>query len=166
MRKRLLPAPLMTLALIAMWLLLNRSVSAGQIVLALVFGVAAPALLAPLQPNRPHIRHPLRVARLILAVGRDVIQSNLEVFWRIVRSRKHPMQNAFVTLPLTLRDPNGLAALAMITTVVPGTIWCELARDGSALLLHVLHMTDEAAFIEHYKSRYERPLIDIFESTS
>ena len=63
-----------------------------------------------------------------------------------------------------LRDPTALAALAMITTVVPGTVWCELARDGSSLLLHVWDAPDTEAFIEHYKRAYERPLMEIFES--
>jgi len=56
-----------------------------------------------------------------------------------------------------------LASLAMITAVVPGTVWAELATDRSALLLHVFDVDDEAAFIAHYKSRYERPLQEIFE---
>ena len=67
-------------------------------------------------------------------------------------------------IPLELRDPSALAALAVITTVVPGTVWCELARDGSALLLHVWDAPDEAAFIAHYKRCYEQPLREIFES--
>ena len=53
MMKKLLPAPLLTAALIVMWLVLNHSVSLGQIILAVLFGVAAPALLAPLRPTRP-----------------------------------------------------------------------------------------------------------------
>ena len=37
--KRLFPAPLLSAALIVMWLVLNRSLSAGQIILAVVFGL-------------------------------------------------------------------------------------------------------------------------------
>ena len=70
----------------------------------------------------------------------------------------------FVRIPLELRDANGLAVLAMVTTIVPGTVWCELALDRSALLLHVFDVDDAAAFIDRYKRRYERPLIAIFES--
>ena len=51
----------------------------------------------------------------------------------------------------------------MITTVVPGTVWSELALDRSVLLLHVFDLEDEAAFIEHFKHTYERPLMEIFE---
>ncbi|MNJ75557.1 putative monovalent cation/H+ antiporter subunit E [compost metagenome] len=51
----------------------------------------------------------------------------------------------------------------MITTVIPGTIWSELALDRSILLLHVFDLDDEAQFIEHFKQAYERPLMEIFE---
>ena len=39
MIRRLLPSPLLTLALIVLWLVLNESVSPGQIILGVVFGV-------------------------------------------------------------------------------------------------------------------------------
>ena len=62
-----------------------------------------------------------------------------------------------------LRDPLGLAALAMVTTVVPGTVWSEIALDRSALLLHVWDADDETAFVARFKARYEKPLREIFE---
>lgn len=163
-RQRLLPAPLLSAALIALWLLLNRSLGIGHIVLAVTLGLAVPALLAPLRPARPRIRHPLTLARLILTVSHDVIESNLMVFRTLLTRPGEPAHARFVRIPLELRDPSALAALAMITTVVPGTVWCELARDASALLLHVWHAPDEAAFIAFYKQRYEQPLREIFES--
>lgn len=52
----------------------------------------------------------------------------------------------------------------MITTVVPGTVWSELARDSSAMLLHVWNVPDEAEFIRFFKARNEQPLMKIFES--
>ncbi len=162
--KRLLPWPQLSLALVAMWLLLAREVSLGQIVLGIAFGIGAPALLAPLRPARPRVRRPLVLARLIGTVGRDVIASSLEVFRTLLRGRSRPVHSRFVVIPLELRDPSAIASLAMITTVVPGTVWCELARDGSSLLLHVWDAPDTEAFIEHYKRAYERPLMEIFES--
>ena len=164
MIRRLLPSPLLTLALIVMWLVLNESLSPGQIILGVVFGVAAPALLSPLRPARPRIRHPWVLTKLIFHVGFDVIQSNLDVFWTLLRKRSQPVHSRFIEIPLELHDVSGLASLAMITTVVPGTVWCELARDGSAVLLHAWNAPDADAFIAMYKERYERPLIQIFES--
>ncbi|HMN56440.1 MAG TPA: Na+/H+ antiporter subunit E [Ottowia sp.] len=164
MMKRLFPAPLMSAALMAMWLVLNASLAAGDVLLAVLLGLVVPALLAPLRPARPRIRHPLTVLRLIGVVGLDVLESNWLVLRTLLTRPGQPTHARFVRIPLDLRDPSALAALAVITTVVPGTVWCELARDSSALLLHVWDAPDEAAFIAHYKQRYEQPLREIFES--
>ena len=161
--KRVLPAPLLSLALFALWLVLNQSLGIGHVVIAAVLALAVPVLSAPLRPLPVRIRHPGVLLRLILAVARDVVVSNWLVGSRIVLAHRRPPRSAFVKIPLALRDANGLTALAVITTVVPGTVWSELALDGSVLLLHVFDLDDEATFISHFKDRYERPLMEIFE---
>lgn len=160
---RLFPAPLLSLALFALWLLLNLSMSPGNLLLAAAMGLLAPILMAPLRPQHAHVRRPLTIARLICRVGADVILSNLQVARGVLRAGSAPPRSAFVHIPLALRDAHGLAALSMITTVVPGTVWSELALDRSVLLLHVFDLEDEAAFIAHFKHTYERPLMEIFE---
>lgn len=159
--KRLLPAPLLSAALFAMWLVLNSS-TPGHVVLGIILAIAMPLLAAPLSPLPARVRRPGVVMRLIATVFHDVVASNLDVGGSVVKGSRAP-RAAFVRIPLELRDPNGLAALAIITTVVPGTVWSELAPDRSAVLLHLLDVEDEAAFVAHYKSRYERPLREIFE---
>ncbi|WP_313740117.1 Na+/H+ antiporter subunit E [Pseudomonas sp.] len=160
---RLFPAPLLSAALFVLWLLLNLSVSPGNILLAAGLALFAPLLLAPLRPQHAHVRRPWTIAKLIGRVGYDVIHSNLQVAVKVLTLHARPPRSVFVHIPLDLRDTHGLAALSMITTVVPGTVWSELALDRSMLLLHVFHLEDEAAFIEHFKRVYERPLMEIFE---
>lgn len=142
---RIFPAPLLSLALFGLWLLLNLSVSPGNLLLGAALGLAAPLLMAPLRPQRAHVRRPLVVAKLIARVGIDVIASNLLVARGVLRAGQQPPRSAFVHIPLDLHDAHGLAALSMITTVVPGTVWSELALDRSVLLLHVFDLEDEAA---------------------
>jgi multicomponent K+:H+ antiporter subunit E len=161
--KRLLPAPLMSASLFAIWLLLNDSASAGDLLLAAVFAIALPLLTAPLRPLGARVRRPAVLLRLVLVVGLDVLQSNLDVARGVLRAPRRPPRGDFVSVPLELRDPHALAALAVITTVVPGTVWCELASDCSALRLHVFDLDDEAAFVHRFKARYERPLMEIFQ---
>ena len=160
---RLFPAPLLSVSLFGLWLLLNLSVSPGNLLLGAALGVLAPLLLAPFRPQHPHVRRPLVMARLTGRAGSDVTVSNLLVARGVLRAGKRPPRSAFVHIPLALRDPHGLAALSMITTVVPGTVWSELALDRSVLLLHVFDLDDEAAFIQHFKDTYERPLMEIFQ---
>lgn len=161
--KRLFPAPWLSLALWLLWLLLNLSLSAGNLLLGAALGFLAPLMMAPLRPLPIRIRRPGVIIKLFFLVGRDVIVSNIAVAWGVLNAGKRPPRSRFIKIPLDLRDANGLAALSMITTVVPGTIWSELALDRSILLLHVFDLDDEAHFIEHFKSTYERPLMEIFE---
>jgi multicomponent K+:H+ antiporter subunit E len=161
--KRLVPAPLTSAALLALWLALARAVSAGQVLLGLVLALAVPLLLSRLRPTTVRVRRPLVVVRFILTVGYDVLRSNFEVAWGVVSWRWRPPQSRFVIVPLELRDALGLAALSMVTTIVPGTVWSELSLDRSALLLHVWNVGDERTFIARFKARYEKPLREIFE---
>ncbi|WP_437950052.1 Na+/H+ antiporter subunit E [Sorangium sp. So ce296] len=156
-------APLLSAALFALWLALARSTSVGQVVLGLGLALAVPLLTSALRLTNVRVRRPLVVARFILRVGYDVLLSNLQVACGVVAWRWRRPQSKFVIVPLDLRDPLGLAALSMVTTVVPGTVWSELALDRSALLLHVWNVGDEGAFVAHFKARYEEPLREIFE---
>lgn len=161
--KRVLPAPWLSLGIFGGWLLLNQSLAPGQLLLAVVVAVAMPLLFSALRPRPGPLRRWGVLARLIMLVGADVVTSALDVAFGVLRARRQPPRSAFVTVPLELRDPHALAALAIITTVVPGTVWSELAADHSALLVHVFDVPDEAAFVAHFKQTYERPLKEIFE---
>lgn len=160
--KRWFPAPLLSLGLLALWLMLNRSLSPGNLLLGGLLAVVLPVLAAPLRPSGPAVRRPLLLLLLVLRVGADVVRSGIEVARGVLRARRAPPASRFVVVPLDLRNDHALAALAMITAVIPGTVWCELAPDRGRLLLHVFDLAgDDAAFVEHYKTRYERPLLEI-----
>ncbi|MGV3729058.1 Na+/H+ antiporter subunit E [Hydrogenophaga sp.] len=163
MMRRLFPAPLLSLALVALWLVLNNPYSLGQWLMALLLGVVVPLLTQSLRPTRVRFRHPWVAFKLFLRVGVDVIVWN----WRVLRGTlgrgQRMPQGGFVTVPLDLRDPSGLAVLAAIMCVIPGTIWSELALDRSALLVHLFDLEDAQGEIELIKNRYERPLMEIFE---
>ena len=161
--KRLLPAPWLSLALFVLWLVLSQSTSAAQLLMGVLVGVGVPWLSAPLRPQRGRLSSPFVLLRLIGHVARDVMAASLLVARGVLRLPRREPHSAFVTIPLQLRSTHGLAALAVITTVTPGTVWCVLAHDGSWLMLHVFDVDDEAAFIAEYKQRYERPLMEIFE---
>jgi multicomponent K+:H+ antiporter subunit E len=160
--KRFIPSPWLSLGIFGGWLLLTRSMSAGQILLGLLVALVMPLLMAPLRPTPGALHRPGALVPLILRVGRDVLRSAIDVAVGVARSRRNLPRGRFVVVPLDLRNVHGLAALSMITAVIPGTVWCELAPDCAALLLHVFDLEDEAAFIAHYKADYELPLKEIF----
>jgi multicomponent K+:H+ antiporter subunit E len=161
--KRLVPAPLASCGLLALWLALSRGAGAGQVLIGLALGLGLPLMTARLRPTAVRARRPLAIVRFILIVGHDVVASNFRVAWGVLAWRWRRPAARFVIIPLDLRAPPGLAALAMVTTVVPGTVWSELALDRSALMLHVWDVDEEQAFVAHFKARYETPLREIFE---
>ncbi|MBS7351400.1 MAG: Na+/H+ antiporter subunit E [Comamonas sp.] len=164
MMKKLLPAPVLSLALFVLWLLLNHSVSAGHILLGAILGWAIPLVTLGLRPLPVRMRHPWKALKLALRVMHDTTQSNLQVmrFLLFPKTRRYPAD--FVHIPLELRDPNGLAVLAMIVCITPGTAWAEISRDRSLLMLHVLEVDDAEAIAQYVKTYYERPLMEIFEA--
>ena len=160
---KLMPAPLLSAALLAFWLMLARSTSLGQILLGIVLALTVPLLTSPLRLREARVRRPRVVVRYIMTVGLDVLVSNFQVARGVLAWRRRRPRSKFVIVPLDLRDSAGLAALCLVTTVVPGTVWSELALDRSQLLLHVWDVEDEAAFVARFKTRYEQPLREIFE---
>jgi multicomponent K+:H+ antiporter subunit E len=68
-----------------------------------------------------------------------------------------------VNIPLELRDPYGLAALACIVTSTPGTLWVNFDAGEGVLMMHVLDLVDEGEWVRTIKGRYERHLLEIFQ---
>ena len=68
-----------------------------------------------------------------------------------------------MNIPLDMRNPYGLAALACIITSTPGTLWVNFDAQKGALMIHVLDLVDEGEWIRTIKGRYERHLLEIFE---
>jgi multicomponent K+:H+ antiporter subunit E len=159
----LLPYPLLSAALLTLWLLLNQSVSAGHLILGGILAVVASWAMAALRPAKPRIRRPGAILRLGGLVLVDILRSNIAVGRIILSSRDPGLNAAFMEIPLELRSPQGLAVLACIITSTPGTIWVNYDASKGILLLHVLDLIDETVWIQTIKHRYERLLMEIFE---
>ena len=157
---RVLPYPLLTVSLLAMWLLLN-GLSVGQVLLGGAIAVAASNVTAALGPAKLRIKRWHLLPKLVMIVVLDIWRSNIAVA-RLILHPDHPRRvSGFVVVPLELRDPAGLAILACIVTSTPGTAWVEYDSESNKLLLHVLDLVDDAHWIDLIKNRYERLLLEI-----
>ena len=161
--RRLVPAPGLSALLLLLWLLLARSAAPGQVALGLVLALVLPPLTRRLRLGHAPLRGPWRIVRFVARVMGDVVASNVAVGRDVLRLRARRPQPRFVQIPLDLHDPLGLAMLALVTTIVPGTVWSELAADRGTLLLHVWDVPDVDDYVARFKQRYERPLREIFE---
>ena len=159
--KRLLPAPLLSLAVFVVWLLLVATTALAHVLLAAVLAVLLPLVAQRLREDTAHMRRPGVAARLIVVVLWDIVLSNIEVARRIL-GRESKMRPSFVWIPLDLTNRHGISALAGIITMTPGTVSSELSPDQRHLLVHFLHLEDADAAIAQIKTRYEAPLREIF----
>jgi multicomponent K+:H+ antiporter subunit E len=160
---RWVPYPILSLSLFAMWLLLNQSLTAGQLMLGAGFAFAGALALSALEPPRLRLRRPRAILTLLLLVLADIVRSNIAVSRIILGSRPSSQTSGFLDIPLELRAPYGLAVLAIIITSTPGTIWVHFDSAKGLLTIHVLDLIDEDAWIATIKQRYERRLMEIFE---
>lgn len=163
---RYLPAPLLSIGLLLTWLLLNQSVAPAHWLLGSALGVIAPLLAQPLLPHgHARLRHPRALLRLLCFSAIEILRSSFNVSRLILLNHPSRVNSQFIRVPLDLRSPHGLALLSCLINSTPGTVWVDLLPERHELLLHVFDLHDEAWWVETIKTRYEGPIIEVFEGT-
>jgi len=161
MMRKLFPTPVHSLLLLVVWLLLNKSVSPGHLLLGSVLAILIPLITNRLRNPQPGIRRPFLALLYCWRVLGDILIANLHVARLIIRPHL-ALKPAFVMVPLDITRDVPITILASTITLTPGTVSADVSDDRSRLLLHVLHLDDEAELIRTIKARYEAPLKEIF----
>ena len=161
MIRRALPFPLLTLALLAMWILLT-GFSPGHMLFGAAIAVMVSRTMLSLRPERPTLRLGRAAVRLALIVFVDIIRSNIAIA-TIILLRPPERNSGFVELSTALRSPDALAMLAIIITATPGSLWVQHDAHRHIILIHVLDLVDEQQWARLIQERYEKLLIEIFE---
>jgi multicomponent K+:H+ antiporter subunit E len=157
----LIPHPLLSAALFAIWLLLNTTLAFGQLLLGAVLAVALPLALERTLPGLLKLRRPGLALRFALLVLWDIVVANVKVSILVLgpQSRLKP---GFVTVPLDLRDGGVATILGGIITLTPGTVSMGIDEGVTRIDVHVLDLEDEEALVAEIQRRYEQPLKEIF----
>jgi multicomponent K+:H+ antiporter subunit E len=159
--RRWWPRPLLSAWLWVLWLLLVNNLSPGHMVLGAFWAWLIPFFTHGFWPG-VSLRKPLVAARFFCLVIWDILVANWVVA-RLVLGREDRLQPAFMVLPLDVREDFTITLLASTISLTPGTVSADLSVDHRYLLIHALHVEDEAATIAQIKQRYEAPLKEIFE---
>lgn len=160
-RERLLPQPLLSGALLAVWLLAYNAVTPGLLVLGGALAVVIPLATRRFWPEYPATVRYRPLLRLVAVVFLDIVVANLRVA-RLVLGPRSRLRPTFFRVPMALEQPYPMTLLASIISLTPGTVSADLSSDGRTLLVHGLDVGDVPAAIVHIKSRYERPLVEVF----
>lgn len=161
--KTTLRALYVPLYLLGLWLLLNNSLSIGNISLGILLGLFLAAAALPFRPVRAAAKKPLLALDLTTKVWIDIVMSNIAVGKIVWLGDKSGATPGFLDIPLTITDPHGLAALSCIISYTPGTVWSGFNEKTNMLTLHILDLKDEQQWLDIVQNRYQKPLIEIFE---
>lgn len=162
MIRRLIPHPVLSLTLVAVWLGLVNKVTPGNLLLGAILGIVIPLMTAAYWPDRPRIARPLKAAEYVLIVLWDIVVANVQVAMIILFKPNDRIRSQWVTVPLDLTSPEAMTVLAGTITMTPGTVSSSFSADSRSLLVHCLHAEDPDAVREAIKSRYESRLKEIF----
>ena len=159
---RLLPFPLVSAGLLGLWLLLNQALSWAMSSSAARWRSSAAGRWRRCGRRRPAFGGRRHLSALVAGPGRH----------RSVQHRRGPIvlgswhgrsgHPGFVNIPLELRDPYGLAALACIITSTPGTLWVEFDAGEGTLMIHVLDLVDENDWSGRSRAVTNGCLLEIF----
>lgn len=160
--RRWLAHPWLTGLIAVAWLLLQGSLAPVHWLWGLLLGLLLPWLVhdfidtpvTPLRSLRP-------IPQLALRVLWDIARANLTVARIVLDPRRHPTP-AWVRVDYSLQDPRGVALLATIITMTPGTVSCLVDEERRHILVHALDAADPEALAAEILQRYEHPLKEIF----
>lgn len=160
-----LPSPFTSVLLFVFWLTLNQSVEPAHLLLGTVLAIVIPVLTKPLMEpvGFPVLKRPLVLFRLLGMAVVEIVRSAFNVSRIILFAKPAGLNSQFIRIPLDLRNPYGLAVLSCLINSTPGTVWTEMLLQEHELVLHVFDLHDEQWWIDTIKTRYEMPLIEIFE---
>jgi multicomponent K+:H+ antiporter subunit E len=150
--------------LFALWLILNESLAPGHLLLGAAIALAGVAVYNRLQPAANRVRNrPGAALSLLALVFADIVRSNVAVALIVLGLGARSRSAGFISMPLELRHPAGLAVVACIITATPGTSWVRYDSAANTLTIHMLDLVDTDDWVRLFKQRYERRLMEIFE---
>lgn len=160
--QRWLPHPILTVALILLWMLLLNSFTAGGLLMGTVLSLVISAVTSNFWPARPPLRSWAKALSFMGLVMCDVVVANVQVARLILFRPASALQSRWITIPLTLVSPEAITVLAGTITMTPGTVSSDVAADGRSLLVHCLDAPDAEAAVRDITTRYEARLREIF----
>lgn len=156
-----LPHPVLSIALLMIWLVLNASLQPGHVLLGALLGLGLPLLTRRYWPERPPFHRLPLLWRLFLRFNWDILRANLTVSWLTLTRPSRTLQPQFIVVPLDCRNPYSIAMLLGLVSMTPGTVAADVDEEHGLMLVHLLHEHDPDSAAAFIKSRYERPLREI-----
>lgn len=125
------------------WCLLWRDFSVANLLSGVALGLLV-QLAFPLPPLvLPGRIRPLSVLVFFARFTADMLRASLEVSWQVLRWWRPP-RSAVLEVDLDSDSDLVLTFVALVTSLVPGSVVVEARRSTHTLFVHVLDVVDDA----------------------
>lgn len=155
------PQPWLSLVLFVTWQLLSDQITPGTLVLGFVLAWAIPQMTEGFWPERPAFIKSWRMPAYLVRVLTDIVTASFQVA-RLIVSGRQP-RPAFICYPLQLEHPLAISILASTISLTPGTVSADISDDNKTLLIHALDAETDQEVIAAIRTRYEQPLLEMFQ---
>lgn len=152
--------PVLSVLLGLSWLALSQSLEPVHLLSATLIGLIVPRLISPFLPAAGPVHWPT-ACRLAMVVLWDIVISNITVA-RLVLGPLERMSPVWLRVPLASQHPRVNALFASIITTTPGTVSAVVDETQGVIWVHALNGDDAAAMVTDMKTRYEAPLLRVF----
>src|SRR3546814_7361726 len=92
--------------------MLLNDFSRGGLLSGLLLGLVVPKLTSAFWPQRPRVRHPLKIAEYAAVVLWDIVVANVKVAAIVLFKPNRELRPHFITIPLDIHSPEAITALA------------------------------------------------------
>lgn len=157
-----LPQPLLSLVLLAVWLLLVDDYSSpGHWVFGAVLALAIPRFIGHWWQPLPRIASWPALVVFLWRVLVDIIVGNLQVA-RLALSPQTDIQPVFVSFTSELESELALYMMMSAISLAPGSVATRFDPANNSVEVHALHCTDEDELVADIRQRYEQLLKKVF----
>lgn len=160
-RRRWLPKPLTSAILLLTWVILWDSVAPSVVLIGALLAWALPLYTIRFWPQPVRVANFGAAVRFAFVVVWDIVVANIAVA-RLILGRNSRLRPRFYRVPIELDDDLAITLLGGIISLTPGTVTTDVSEDRKTLIVHGLHVPDEAEAVRTIKERYEKPLKEIF----
>ena len=142
------------------WLLTIGELSAGDLLIAIIFSASLLLLLGYRgtgQPASVLLGRVLAFWPFLLVGLREIVVATWDVAVIVLGFR--PAHPDFVEVPIGERTPVGIVVTSWLTTLIPGSVLIDVEPERDVMIFHVFDASDPQAFVanlEHIYERYQR----------
>ena len=144
------------------WVAVTGEVSLGNLLEGAVLAALLLALLRFRRGRGFRLSKAPKALGLLLYFLKELLLANAAVA-RSVLSPASSLTPGIVAVPLDLTSDAGIATLANLITLTPGTLSIDVSEDRRTLFVHALHVGDSETFRREVKEGFERRVKEVCE---